>query len=222
MKGKHKIFIVDDHRIFREAISLLIAQMEDYEVIGEASGGLAFLNVLGEVKLDVVLMDICMPGINGIDTSVMALDKNPSLKIIALSMFSDQEHLRRMMEAGALGFILKESGKEELRKALDTVMKGEKYLSPKLFHNIITHASDSADISRFAAKDDISGLKLTDTEAEVLRLICNGFSTFHISEMLSLSVRAVDACKTDLMVKTGSKNPVSLAVFAMKNNLVEV
>lgn len=218
MGSVKKILIVDDHKIFREGLSFLISQMNGYTIAGEASDGASFLKMLEMNDADIVLMDIAMPGMNGILASNAALSKYPGLKIIILTMSCDTASYHELVRAGVAGFILKESGKEELRKALDTVGSGNAYYSQKLLQKMIACQDQK---SEPAEKPLSCDMNFSERENEVLRMICQGLSINSISEKLSISIRMVESLKTGLLVKTGSKNPVSLAVFALKNNLVD-
>jgi len=218
VKEEFNILVVDDHKIFREGLSFVISQMKGFKVIGTASNGNEFLEMIDNMDVDIVLMDISMPGLNGIDATARALERHPDLKVIALSMFCDKEYYHQMIQAGASGYILKESGKEELSKALNSVVTGEKYFSQKLLHNLIMHSNNSKALSEAATPRKT---KLTHLETELLKMICQGLSNVEISEKLSLSLRAVEGYKADLITKTGVKNPVGLAVFALKNHLLE-
>jgi DNA-binding NarL/FixJ family response regulator len=127
MKKWYKIFLVDDHKIFREALTFRISQMKGFKVAGEASSGNAFLAMLDNLDIDIVLLDISMPGIDGIVTASMALEKNPDLKIIMLTMFSDEGYYYRMIQTGVMGYVPKESGSDELETALNAVISGKSY-----------------------------------------------------------------------------------------------
>lgn len=218
MNGNQRIVIVDDHKIFREALSFVISQMDGFEVAAEAPNGLVFLEMVSQIMPDIVLMDISMPGIDGITATNKALEIYPDLKIIALTMSCDRGYYNEMVKAGVWGFVLKESGMEELARSLRAVAAGEKYFSQKLLHKIILNSG----ITMPSTKPGIREMgNLSLMENEVLKLICQGYSVHHISEKLSLSVRAIEAYKVGLMNKTGSKNMVGLAVFAFKNKLVQ-
>lgn len=203
--------------MFREGLVFVISQIKGFEVVGDAANGNAFLEMIDKKEADVVLMDISMPGIDGITLTATVLKKYPNLKIIALTMFCDKEYYYKMVQAGVSGYILKESGKEELANALNAVVSGEKYFSGKLLHNIILNSDFSRGSARAAYPREI---KLNLIETEILKMICQGFSIAQISEKLSLSMRAIEDHKSDLLHKTGVKNSVSLVVFAVKNNLV--
>lgn len=205
--------------MFREGLSFVISQMNGFRVVGEADSGDSFLGMIDELEVDIVLMDISMPGIDGVTATAMALEKYPDLRIIALTMFCDEVFYCRMIQSGVSGYILKESGKDELAKALNTVAAGEKYFSQKLLHNIIVNSNINRGQSDMPAPGEI---KLTLRENEILKLICQGLTNTQISEKLSLSLRTIEAFKSDLMNKTGVKNPVGLAVYAMKHHLVDI
>jgi len=217
VKEEFNILVVDDHKIFREGLSFVISQMKGFKVIGAASDGHEFLEMIDNMDVDIVLMDISMPGLNGIDATARAVEKHPDLKVIALSMFCDKEYYHQMIQAGASGYILKESGKEELSKALNSVVAGEKYFSQKLLHNFIMHSNSFKETDAAIPRKT----NLTYIETELLKMICQGLSNVEISEKMSLSLRAVEGYKTDLINKTGVKNSVGLAVFALKNHLLE-
>jgi DNA-binding NarL/FixJ family response regulator len=191
--------------------------MKGFKVIGAASDGNEFLEMIDNMDVDIVLMDISMPGLNGIDATARAVEKQPDLKVIALSMFCDNEYYHKMIQAGASGYILKESGKEELSKALNSVVSGEKYFSQKLLHNLIMHSKSLKESDTATPGKTM----LTSIETELLKMICEGLSNVEISEKLSLSLRSVEGYKTDLIAKTGVKNSVGLVVFALKNHLLE-
>lgn len=218
MGSVKRILIVDDHKIFREGLSFLISQMDGYIIAGEASDGASFLKMLEKAEADIVLMDIAMPGMNGILASNAALSLYPALKIIILTMSCDVASYYELVRTGVAGFILKESGREELQKALDSVSRGNVYYSQKLLQKMIA----SQDQKTMPVEKPVScDISFTETENQVLRMICEGLSINSISEKLSISIRMVESLKTRLLTKTGSKNPVSLAVFALKNNLVD-
>lgn len=218
MEAKQRIIIVDDHKIFREGLSFVISQLNGFEVIAEAPNGYVFLEIIHDLKPDIVLMDISMPGIDGIASTNKAMEIYPDLKIIALTMFCDREYYNEMVKAGVRGFILKDSGMEELARSLRAVASGEKYFSQKLLHKIILNSGITPPLLRPGVRTKAN---LSLMENEVLKLICQGYSVQQISDKLSLSLRAVEAYKADLLNKTGSKNMVNLAVFAFKNKLFQ-
>jgi DNA-binding NarL/FixJ family response regulator len=219
VKKNYKIFLVDDHKLFREGLSFVISQMKGFEVAGEASNGKAFLELSENLDVDIVLMDISMPGLDGIESTIKAMEMHPDLKIIALTMFCDEEYYYKMIQAGVSGYLLKESGKEELEIALNTVISGENYFSQKLLRNIILNLNNTKAFTKQINRQEI---KLTRRESEILKLICQGLSNAEISEKISLSLRTVEGHKSNLISKTGVKNSVSLVMFALKNHLIDI
>jgi DNA-binding NarL/FixJ family response regulator len=215
----YRILIVDDHKLFREGLNFVLSQIEGFEVVGEASNGKDFLEMIDQIEVDVVLMDISMPGLDGIEATTRAITKHPYLKVIALTMFCDEEYYYKMIQAGVSGYILKESGKDELASAINTVLRGENYFSQKLLRNIIINLNQVKNFKGAVLKHEI---KLTPRETEILKLICQGLSNAEISEKISLSLRTVEGHKSNLINKTGVRNSVSLVMYALKNNLVEI
>lgn len=219
MNKIYRIILVDDHKIFREGVSFVLSQLKDFHVAGEASNGKEFLEILEYTPADIVLMDISMPVIDGLTATIQALAKYPSLKIIALTMSCDNEHFYKMVQAGISGFLLKESGKEELVKALSAVTKNETYFPQNLLHRLILQSVPFPMNSSLPGNNE---LRFTLIESQILKFICKGLTVAQIAEKLSMSIRGVENCKNDLMIRTGSKNCINLSVFAIKNNLVNI
>lgn len=209
-KEKIGVAIVDDHQLFRNGLKFIIDNEPDIEVIIEASNGKEFLVFLDNLKPDVILMDINMPELDGVETSRQALNKYPDLNILVLSMYSDVEYYNTMIELGVKGFILKDIDNKELVEAIRKVNSGGSYFSQELLLKLIKHKPES------------SGIELTRREKEVLELICQGYSNQQISEELFISQRTVERHRSSLLYKTDSKNSISLVVFAIKNNLVKI
>lgn len=197
----------------------MISKMKGFEVVGEASNGKAFLEMIDDLEVDIVIMDIAMPGVDGITATTKVLEKHPEIKVIALTMFSDEEYYYKMIQAGVAGYILKESGKEELAAALNTVITGENYFSQKILHNIIVNMNN---VKTFKNASSTEEVKLTKRETEILTLICQGLSNAEISDKLCLSLRTIEGHKSNLLGKTGVKNSISLVMYAMKHHLVDL
>lgn len=210
-----KIFIVEDHAMFREGLKYVLQTIPKYEIVGEAESGSVFLNSLKGIIPDVVLMDIDMPGMNGIDATRIAIQKYPDMKILSLSMHGDYDHYQKMIEAGAKGFVLKNAGINQLTSAIDDIYKGKVYFSQELLMNII-HSKET--VSNDA--NMIDKLEISEREVEVLQLICKGFSNKEIADKLFISVKTVEGHKSKLMLKTDSKNTVSLVLFALRSKLI--
>ncbi len=218
-KKKFKVILVDDHKLFRDGLKFVIMQMDNLEVVAEASNGREFLEIIDYQEADLVLMDISMPELNGIEATKMAMAKNPKLKILALSMFCDEEYYFQMIQAGVMGFVLKESGKNELEEAINAILKGESFFSQKLLREIIININNPSQKLKSQNEDNI---ELTKRETEVLKLICEGMSNSQIADKLFISLRTVEGHKSNLITKTGVKNSISLVMCALKNKLVEI
>lgn len=217
MDKKISICIVEDHDMFREGLRYVLSSNSDYEIVAEASNGEQFLKVLESQLPDIVLMDIDMPVMNGIEATTQALLKFPNLKIITLSMHSDYGHYKKMIDAGAKGFVLKSSGINQLTSAIDEIVKGNVYFSQELLMNIILKNDASPASEQLVDKLDIS-----EREMDVLRLICQGSTNKQIADKLFISIKTVEGHKSKLMLKTDTSNAVSLVLFAIKNQLVEL
>jgi len=210
-----KVIVVDDHELFRQGVVMVINKMDNSKVVGEASDGKAFLRLLNSIKPDIVFMDIRMPEMNGVDATTEAIARYPELKIIALSMFGEEEYLQKMINAGAVGFLLKNSSIDEIERAISTVMEGKNCYSNELLGYFT---------NKYISKkpDDTSNIKLTRRELEVLALVAQGMSNQDIADKLFISKRTVDGHKANLIQKTGSKNIVDLLIYAIKNEIVKI
>ena len=213
---KPNIIIVDDHLIFRQGLKSIITLENIANVIGEASNGIEFIELLSDLKPDLVLMDIDMPRMNGLDATEKALEILPELKIIAFSMFSDEEYYYKMIDRGVKGFILKTSGINELETAIQNVMLGDTYFSNELLRKIINNFGRTNTTKQTALEN------LTEREIEILQLICLGLNTDQIAEKLFISPKTVKSHKSNLLEKTVCKNTPALILFAIKNKIVEI
>lgn len=215
MKDKIKIIIVDDHEIFRNGLKMVLGKLSYAGLIGEAQNGAEFLELLEKSVPDIVLLDIEMPIMNGIEAAKSALEKYPNLNIIALTMFNDDEYIKSMMDVGVKGFLIKNINKDTLDKAILTVVNGGNYYSEELFEFF----------SKQMTKDksaDKNVIDLTRREKEILQLLCEGLSNKEIADELFISERTVLGHKTNLMLKTNCKNSLSLMAYAIKNKLVVI
>lgn len=183
-------------------------------VVGEAGDGEEFLQLLRSTPADVVLMDVEMPKLNGIDATRQALKEYPHLKIIALTMFAEDQYIQSMLDVGARGFLIKNIKKEALETALRTVHQGGNYYSEELF----------SFFTKQVVKDEEREMeiKFTKREKEVLQLLAEGLSNKEIADILFVSERTIIGHKTNLLSKTGCKSTVSLLSYAIKNKIVRI
>jgi DNA-binding NarL/FixJ family response regulator len=214
---KLKIYIVDDHKLFREGLKLLLSTQEFVQHVYEASSGEEFIENLSMVDCDVVLMDIEMPGMNGIETTELALRLKPDLKIIVLSMYGDEQYYYKMVDVGVKGFVLKNSGIEKVISAIHQVAEGENYFSEELLVNILNNIRTGAKIEQMGPDVEIS-----EREMEILYHVCLGLSNQEIADKLFISKRTVDKHRANLLSKTGCRNTAALVMYAIKNKMVQV
>ena len=212
---KTNIYLVDDHSLFREGLAFLLSKLDFVGRVYEASSGEEFLEGLrgmagNKEKADIALVDIRMQGINGIDATKNALAIDAELKVIALSMYSEEIYYVSMIDAGASGFLLKNSSFDQVKKAIVDVSEGKNYFSEEVLASLVKSISRKADPG--IVKYDIS-----EREAQVLDYICRGYSNASIANELSISKRTVDKHRENLLMKSNAKNTAQLVVFAIRN-----
>ena len=205
MPEKVDIIIVDDHEIFRNGLKMVLGKLKYVNIVAEATNGEEFLEIMEEHKPDIVLMDIEMPVMNGIEATEKAMQKYPGLKVIALTMFNDDEYIQSMIDAGVRGFLIKNIRKDILDRAIREVYEGGNYYSQELMKFF----------TRRLSKD-------TRREQEILQLMAEGMSNKEIADALFVSERTVIGHKSNLLAKTGCKNTIGLLAYAIKNKLVEI
>ena len=208
-----RIVLVDDHTLFRNGLRGLLERQEGYRVVGEAGSGEEFLAQFDTLEADVVFMDFSMPGLDGAQTTERALARRPELRIITLSMFGEESYYSRMVEAGARGFLLKDSDIGDVLEAVETVMEGGSYFSPQLLSSLT---------GRMRSREDAADDQLSSREREILVAVCRGLSNQEIADELFISKRTVDKHRANILEKTGCKNTASLVVYAIRNGIVEL
>ena len=213
-----KILLVDDHRLIRDAIQSYMDEDVDYLVVGEASHGQEAIKFLEENKVDVVLMDINMPIMDGMACTKIITKRWPKIKVLALSMMSDNQHIKQMMGAGAKGYVLKNCTEKELKKAILAVFQGETYYSSDVTEVVMSNLMKNKPTK---TSHMVVDMPLTGREKEVLELIIKEFTNNEIADKLFISTRTVDAHKRNLLEKTGSKNIAGLVMYAINNQLFE-
>lgn len=215
MSNITKIALVDDHTLFRTGLAGLLSQHEGFEVVADVGSGEEFLAILPSLDVDVVFMDISMPGMDGAETTRRALAERPDLRIVTLSMYGDEHYYTRMMESGASGFLLKDSDIEEVYSAVEVTMAGDSYFSSALLGTLTRNMS-------MLAVDEPDEDQLSNREVEILVEVCRGLSNQEIADKLFISKRTVDKHRANIMEKTGCKNTANLVVYAIKNHLVDL
>ena len=215
MSNITKIALVDDHTLFRTGLAGLLSQHDGFEVVADVGSGEEFLGMLPSLDVDVVFMDISMPGMDGAETTRRALAERPDLRIVTLSMYGDEHYYTRMMESGASGFLLKDSDIEEVYSAVEVTMAGDSYFSSALLGTLTRNMS-------MLAVDEPDEDQLSNREVEILVEVCRGLSNQEIADKLFISKRTVDKHRANIMEKTGCKNTANLVVYAIKNHLVEI
>ncbi len=213
--NKIKIMIVDDHQMFLDGIKSLVANFHNIDVKHIAKDGLQALDYLRKNNdLDIVISDVTMPRLTGLELCEKISEFYPSINVLILSMHDDTDTIKELLEAGALGYILKNTGKDELYKAILTVNEGDTYFSESVKNNILGSMTAS---SKYAK----STVKLTNREVEIIKLIALEYTTNEIAEKLFVSLHTVESHRKNLLRKTNSRNIAGLVKYAIKKKIVE-
>lgn len=217
------ILLVDDHKIIRDGIKALLRSSEEINIVGECSDGSQVLDALKQHEnVDIILMDINMAEMNGLEATEVVLRDHPDIKVVALTMYNEESYISKILKAGASGYILKNTGKQELLEALHKVKEGGTYFSDEVTEQMMSRfmnprkqredpPSPSADMVE----------RLTEREKEVLRLIAMEYTNREIADQLSVSSRTVDSHRRNLLQKLGVKNTAGLVRFALENGLAQ-
>lgn len=211
------LLIVDDHKIVRDGIKSLLDSDADILIAGEASNGNEAIEQIhnSSRKPDLVIMDINMPELDGIEATRLIKKKYPAIRVLALTMINEQHHIRKMIEVGASGYILKSASKEELISAIQKIHAGSHYFSPEAAQSILQDFV-SPELSKKAGDVNV---QITDREKDVLRLIVDEYTNQEIANELFISVRTVDAHRRNLLQKIGAKNTAGLVKYAIENDV---
>lgn len=210
-----KIMIADDHHLLIDGIKSTLKDIEDFTIADEAYNGFEVMEKLDAgLEVDVILMDINMPKLDGLECTKLVSKKYPDIKIIALSQYDEKRFVKRMVKNGASGYLLKDAGKDQIEKAVRTVCSGEKYFCERLSLRLVQQELKEENTSSLFPK-------LTERELEVLNLICQEFSSQEISEKLFISFHTVESHRANLMYKAGVKNTAGLVRWAVENDFVE-
>lgn len=210
-----KVLIVDDHQLFREGLTNLIGGSDEIDIIAQAENARQAIEMTSKLNPEVIIMDIGLPEINGIEATKILIKKHPDIKIIALSMHSDKHYIKGMLEAGASGYLLKNSTHTQVMDAVKSVYNGKKYLSSAITEVLIDN---------YLGKDEPSSEEsiLTQRESEILKMIAEGISTRDIAKKLFVSVKTIGTHKQNILEKLNLKSTTDLVKFAIKHEIIRL
>ena len=212
-----RIILADDHGIMREGLRALLEKQSGIEVIAEADNGRTTVELSRELKPDVVIIDIAMPDLNGIEATRQIVAESPGVKVIALSMHSDRKFVKEMLSAGASGYMLKDSAFEELDKAISTVNDNKTYLSPGIAGTVVKDY-----LGKIVTYNSSTSIALTNREREVLQLFAEGKTTKQIASLLFLSIKTIETHRKQIMGKLGLNGIAELTKYAIREGLTSL
>jgi DNA-binding NarL/FixJ family response regulator len=209
-----KILLADDHQIMRDGLRSLIEQQGGMEVVAEAENGRAAVKLTRKFRPDVIVMDINMPDLNGIDATRQIVAEFPGTKVIAFSMYTDHQFVAGALKAGVSGYLQKDSAFEELERAIRTVISNQTYLSPKITGEVV-----GGYVEKLVAEESAGPASLTDREREVIQLYAEGHTTKQIADRLNLSVKTIETHRRHIMEKLNVTSIAELTKFAIREGL---
>ena len=214
-----RIALADDHKIIRDGVRAMIGQEPNFEVVAEAGNGSELLEVLSRVPVDVAIVDINMPGMDGYEATQRIVAQYPDIRVIILSMLDNEGYITKMMEAGAKGYLLKTTGKDEFIYAIQRVATGSQYICMEIAINLLKKMNThSVRMNNF---NDKNSSDLSKREIEVLQLIAEGFTNAEIADKLFTSKRTIESHRQRLLDKTNSNNTATLIKYALSNGLIQ-
>jgi DNA-binding NarL/FixJ family response regulator len=216
MNPKYRLVIVEDHTLMRVGLRSLLSRDEDLEIVGEAGNGRDAVRLVGSVSPHLVLMDLTMPGSNGIETIEDIRRRYPDVKILVLTLHRADEYVQESFKAGANGYILKDATHDELRLAIRSVLNGKTYVSPDISGSLVSNYRAGGKGPGYTSVWDT----ITHRERQVLKLVAEGHPNKYIAEYLSLSVKTVEKHRSNLMRKLNLRNVSMLTAFAIEKGLV--
>jgi DNA-binding NarL/FixJ family response regulator len=217
--SRTRILIADDHAVVRRGLRVLLNSFSDFRVIAEAADGTEAVRLAARRKPDVILMDITMPGIDGIEATAQIIRKSPGAKIVILTVHEDEEYVERILNAGARGYVLKNAGRKEIATAVRAARSGDRYFSPGISRLIVDgFIKRSAPQPKTGARSD---QRLTQRETEVLGYIAQGLTNKEIAEALYLSFRTVNTHRTNIMQKLDIHETAGLVRYAIRSGLLK-
>lgn len=214
--SKSKILIADDHAMIRNGLKSLLAQHKEWQVVGEAVNGAEAIEKFNSLKPDLLILDISLPDINGMDVSQQIISENPAAKILILSMYDDEDYISRCMENGVKGYVVKNETGDELDYAVRTILKGQTYFSSQVQQVIFKKYSNSVARKKHREPE----VKLTSREIEIVKLIAEGLTSQQMAEKLFISPRTVETHRSNLIKKVGVKNSIELVKRVEKMGLI--
>jgi DNA-binding NarL/FixJ family response regulator len=215
---KIRVLVVDDHTIVRDGICALLALTVDIEVVGEATNGNEALKMVRELQPDVVLMDIAMPIMGGLEATRRISKEFPKTKVLVLTQHDDKEYVFPIIESGASGFISKAGASSELALGIRSVYRGDSFLSPSVAKLLVDNYKST--VAKRSIQDPYN--QLTTREREILKLLAEGFSTQEIADMLVVTPKTVEGHKTNLMAKLGIHNRIDLVKYALRKGIISI
>lgn len=211
-----RILLVDDHAIVRAGLKLLLESQPDFSVVGEAAGGQEAIRAVKEMRPDLILMDVAMPGVNGLEATRRIKAEHPKVQILALTMHENEQYFFQMLHAGAAGYVIKGAPPEDLIEAIRSVTRGEAYLSPPLTRRLLDDYLGR--VKEGLPADD----PLTEREREVLRLIAEGLTSKEIADRLNISPHTVERHRANAMTKLDLHNRAELIRYAIRKGLIHL
>ena len=218
--SKIKIILIDDHQIVRDGIKSLLSNDENIEIIGEAKDAYSLFDILKHNIPDVVLLDISLPTMSGIEVSKILSADYPKIKILMLSMYTSEDFIFNALKSGIHGYLPKNTTQKELLEAINTVYNGKEYFSKCISDTILRSYVNSAKHGNSKSNDKLSNL--TSREREILQQVVEGNNNSNISKQLNISIRTVETHKTNIMHKLNLNSTIDLVKFALKNNLIDL
>ena len=216
MKRPYKIVIAEDHTILRQGLRALLSSNPVFEVVGEAEDGRAAVRSVETLSPDLLLMDLSMPRMTGMEAITEIKKRSPATKIVVLTIHKDEEYILSALKAGADGYVLKDAGQDELRTAVKNVLAGKRYLSPDISEKVIGGYLEGKRALKATPWDT-----LTQREREVLKLIAEGYTNKKVAEYLFISLKTVEKHRSNLMRKLDLHNTAALTAFAMEKGIID-